>query len=304
MTSTRSRRAACEHAAALLVPLFACATAQGDDAAPAQPADAAAPAEPTPESKAIGLQVNVDVTNAYFYRGILQQDHGVIVQPAAKLTLNLMTDGDFKLDALVGTWNSFGDNAGTNTSALVEYWYESDLIAGFSLTKGKLSLTTTYTFLTSPSDAFQTVQELDMTLAFDDSEYLGPFALHPYALLAVETGANASDGADSNNGVYLELGVAPGFTFLIGETTVAVSFPMSVGLSLYDYYQDAAGNDSGFGFFQAGARASLPLPFGERLGQWSLNAGVYGLFLGSQTAAFNGGDHDELIATVGVQVNF
>ncbi len=268
------------------------------------PAPSSAPDQPAPPANPFSLQLNLDVTNAYFYRGILQQDDGAIVQPAAKLNVRAFENDDWTIDVFLATWNSFGSNGGSNTSDFIKNWYECDLLAGVVITRGNLSLTTSYVFLTSPSDAFATVQELDLTLSYDDSDLLGAFALHPYALVAIETGSAAADGADSDLGTYLELGVAPGFSFDLGETPVSVSFPLSVGLSLHDYYQDAAGSDDTFGFFQAGAKASIPLPFGDQFGKWSLNAGVAGLFLGDATAAYNNGSDAEFIATAGVQVNF
>ena len=249
------------------------------------------------------MQLNLDFTNAYFYRGIRQQDKGPIVQPAARLTTRLVDDAELKLDGFLGTWNSFGPNGGTQTGALVEDWYESDLYAGFTLTHGKFSLTTSYTFLTSPSDAFQTVEELGFTLALDDSEWLKEWSLKPYATLAFETGSNGSDGANLNNGVYLELGIAPGFSFDVGKTPVTVTFPASVGLSLADYYQDAGGSDESFGFAQFGAKASIPLGDPGRFATWTLNAGVSVLFLGDHTQDFNNGDDTEMIGTVGLQWN-
>ncbi|XVJ60042.1 MAG: hypothetical protein HEQ23_11845 [Tepidisphaera sp.] len=260
-------------------------------------------------NSAISVQLNLDFTNAYFYRGIRQQDKGLIVQPAARLTTRLVDDADLKLDGFIGTWNSFGPNGGTQTGALVEDWYESDLYAGFTLTHGKLSLTTSYTFLTSPSDAFQTVQELGFTLSLDDSEWmkahsLGGFSLKPYATLAIETGSNGSDGPDLDNGTYLELGIAPGFPFDVGKTSVTLTFPASVGLSLSDYYQDAGESDDTFGFVQVGAKASIPLAEPGRFGAWTLNAGVSVLYLGDHTKAFNNGDDAEVIGTVGLQWNF
>lgn len=187
---------------------------------------------------------------------------------------------------------------------LIEDWYESDLYAGVTLTRGKLSLTTSYTFLTSPSDAFQEVQELGFTLALDDSEWLKAWALKPYATLAIETGSNGSDGPDLDNGTYLELGIAPGFSFDIGRTPVTLTFPVSVGLSLADYYQDAAGEDDTFGFAQAGVKASVPLGEPGRFGTWTLNAGVSVLFLGDNTKAFNTGDDTEVVGMIGLQWNF
>ena len=253
---------------------------------------------------AISVQLNLDFTNAYFYRGIRQQDKGLIVQPAARLTTRLVDDAELKLDGFIGTWNSFGPNGGTQTGAFVEDWYESDLYAGFTLTHGKLSLTTSYTFLTSSSDAFQSVQELGFTLALDDSEWMKAWALKPYATLAIETGSNGSDGPDLDNGTYLEFGIAPGFSFDVGKTPVTLTVPASVGLSLSDYYQDAGGSDDTFGFAQVGAKASIPLGEPARLGTWTLNAGVSVLFLGDHTKAFNNGDDTEVIGTVGLQWNF
>jgi len=220
------------------------------------------PAAPVPEAhagSAIGVQINLDFTNAYFYRGIRQQDQGLIVQPAARLTARLADNESFKLDGFAGVWGSFGANGGSRNDDLVQEWYECDLLAGLTVTHDKLSLTASYTFLTSPSDAFETVQELDVSMALDDSDWLKAWSLKPYATLAIETGANASDGADSNTGVYLELGVAPGFSFDAGTTRITVSFPAVVGLSLSDYYQDGAGRDDSFGFAQIGAKASIPL---------------------------------------------
>jgi len=257
-----------------------------------------------PVGSAISVQINLDFTNAYFYRGIRQQDKGLIVQPAARITTRLVDDSEYKLDAFLGAWNSFGPNAGTQTGALVEDWYESDLYGGFTFTGGKLSLTTSYTFLTSPSDAFQTVQELGFTLTLDDTEWLKSWALKPYATLAIETGSNGSDGSDADNGTYLELGIAPGMSFDVGATPVTLTFPASVGLSLSDYYQDASGDDDTFGFAQIGAKASIPLGEPGRFGTWTLNAGVSVLLLGDHTKGFNNGDDTEVIGTVGIQWNF
>jgi hypothetical protein len=255
-------------------------------------------------ASAISVQLNLDFTNAYFYRGIRQQDKGLIVQPAARLTARLVDDADITLDGFIGTWNSFGPNAGTQTGGLIEDWYESDLYAGFTLTYDNVSLTTSYTFLTSPSDAFQEVEELGFTLALDDSEWMSAWALKPYATLVFETGSNGSDGPDLDNGTYFELGIAPGFSFDVAATPVTITFPASVGLSLSDYYQDAAGEDDTFGFAQVGAKASIPLGQPGRFGAWTLNAGVSVLFLGDHTKDFNKGDETEVIGTVGLQWNF
>jgi hypothetical protein len=255
---------------------------------------------------AIGVQINLDYATAYYFRGIVQEDAGLIIQPSARLTANLGATDDCKLDAFIGTWNSFqGQKTDASTRGdFTEYWYESDLYGGLVLTAGKWSLTTSYTFLTSPSDAYETVQELGLSLAFNDAEWLREWSLKPYATVAIETGADASDGADSDAGTYLELGIGPAFSFNVVRTPVTLVFPVAVGLSLSDYYQDSEGDDDTLGFAQVGARASIPLGEPGRLGAWTLNAGVSLLVLGDHTSEFNGGDETEVIGTLGLQVNF
>lgn len=245
---------------------------QTSAAAPAE--SAAATDDAAAVGSAISVQLNLDFTNAYFYRGIRQQDKGLIVQPAARVTTRLVDESEIKFDAFVGSWNSVGPNAGTQDGQLVEDWYESDLYVGATLTHGQLAFTTSYTFLTSPSDAFETVQELGFTLALDDSMWLKAWALKPYVMLVVETGSNGSDSPDLDNGVYLELGIAPGSSFDVVETPITFTFPASVGLSVSDYYQDASGDDDAFGFAQVGAKVSIPLGEPGQFGTWTLNAGV------------------------------
>lgn len=252
------------------------------------------------------LQLNLDYATAYFYRGIIQEDTGFILQPSAKMTARLHEHGDFKVEAFLAAWNSFhGQKTAEHTdSDFLEYWYEFDIIGGATFTKGAFSLTAQYAFLTSPSDAFETVQELNFILAYDDADLLGDFSLHPYVLLAIETGADASDGGDSDPGTYLELGIAPGFSFDAGRTPVSITFPTSIGLSLHNYYQNAARDDDTFGFIQIGAKASFPLPIGDRYGSWSINAGASAMFLGDHTTDFNDGQREQFIATVGLQIDF
>lgn len=265
----------------------------------------AQPEAATESNSRLSLQLNLDATTAYFYHGINQEDTGFILQPAARLTYNLYEKEDLKLDAILGTWNSVhsrktGATVGGDSAS---YWYESDLIGGVVLTSGKFSLTSTYTVLTSPSDAYKTVQELDFTLAYDDTEMLKDFALHPYATLGWEIGANGSDGGDSNAGIYLELGVAPGFTFDAGKTPVSISFPVTVGLSLHDYYQNGLGEDDTFGFASVGVKGSIPLNSEGRF-KWTLNAGVSAMFFGDHVADFNSGRDHQCVGTVGLQLNF
>lgn len=304
----------------VLVPALGTTVAMGQPAEPTEvasepPAELPVLSTPDPEAHVnanaatkspFSLQLNLDYTSAYFYRGIIQEDSGFILQPAAKLTINLHESEEWELDAYFAAWNSFhGQKTGAKPAGdFSEYWYESDLLGGLAFSSGTLSFAMQYVFLTSPSDAYETVEELNFTVGFDDSDLLGAFAFKPYALLAIETGADASDGAHSDTGTYLELGIGPGFQLDYGTTPITITFPASVGLSLEDYYQDATGDDDAFGLAQVGVKASIPLPMSTRYGAWTLNAGVSAILLGDHTGDYNGGNHEEVVATIGLQLNF
>lgn len=98
-------------------------------------------------------------------------------------------------------------------------------------------------------------------------------SLRPYATLATENNSDGSDGPDLNNSAFLELGIAPEFSFDVHTTPIKLTLPKLVGLSLSGYYQDAVGADDTFGFGQVGAKAYIP--FGEpgRFGAWTPDAG-------------------------------
>lgn len=258
------------------------------------------------ERSRIAFQLNFDATTAYFYRGIIQEDSGLILQPAARVTMPVIEADGIKVDAFVSVWNSIhsqetGADSGGGTFAT---WYEADIAGGVVISSGPVSFTASYTALTSPNGAFATVQELGATLALDDSAWLKAWALKPYATIAFEIGDDASDGADSDSGIYGELGISPGLTFDAGSTPITLTFPVAVGVSLSDYYQDANGNDSTFGYLQVGAKAAIPLGDAGPAGTWNLNLGVSWLLLGEHTKAYNSGDDSEIIGTIGVQWNF
>lgn len=266
------------------------------------------PSTPAPaaseEPSRFHLSIGADYTTKYYFRGIRQEDSGFIIQPFADAALDLVRSDAATLSAKIGVWNSFhGEATGATTGdSFVKHWYECDLYAGLGFTVGKWALDARYYFYTSPSDAFGTVEEFDFGASFDDSEYLGAWSLKPSVVLAVETGSNAADGA--TNGTYLQLGISPGFTFDADPFKgIAVSFPVTLGLSLSNYYEADDDNDA-FGYVSVAAKVSIPLGEGGSWGAWALNASVQGLFLGDAAESISGGDDAEFIATVGVSVSF
>ena len=187
-----------------------------------------------------------------------------------------------------------------NTTA----WYEMDFYAGLSLgLVGQWQADVVYTQYMSPNDTFSTVKELALSLAFDDSERMGALALAPYVMLAIETSGNA---AGIESGAYVEFGVEPGLP--LEDSPVSLTFPVTLGLSLSDYYQNVVGmvaeNDA-FGYFDLGLIASVPLlRVNERYGSWEISGGVHLLFLGDSLEALNAGDQFQAIGSFGVSIGY
>lgn len=278
----------------------------GTQPKPPRPVTPAPALEGEGESSRFHAAFGVDYTTSYLGRGLYCEDSGLILQPYADFALDLYRADDLTVLFTFGTWNSFhGAATGAMTSdGFVENWFECDLYAGVGFTTGTWELDMQYYFYTSPSDAAGTIEEAYFSFAYDDSELLGAWAMHPTAVLAIETGNNAADGG--RNGTYLELGIAPGFSFDAGlGEDIEISFPVSVGLSLDNYYEGANGEDDVFGFASVGATASLPLGLDPSWGAWTLSAGVQALFLGDAAASFNTNNDDfEVIATVGISLEF
>lgn len=152
----------------------------------------------------------------------------------------------------------------------------------------------------SPNDRFRTVQELALSLGYNDAGLLGPFALNPSLLVAFELAGQADAGR--HRGVYLQLGVAPGVTLLEKtRTPVTITFPLLVGLSLSEYYEFGTGRDSTFGYFSGGVSAAVGLGFvPAAFGSWQLKGGVSVLTLGDNLRRVNNRDDVEVIGTLGL----
>lgn len=247
----------------------------------------------------------VDYTTAYYSRGLLYEDEGLILQPWLELSLEVWRGDEVTVSVIAGTWNSYqgeGTDAGT-TDSTRENWYESDLYAGFGIATGNWYFEAEYQWYTSPSDAWDTVEELYFTAAYDDSEAMGAWSMQPTAVLAIETGDEANDGYAT--GTYLQLGVSPGVYPEEGAFEGwEITFPVSVGLSLSNYYEGDDGENDFFGFVSAGVTASRTLGLDESWGEWSVYGGIQALFLGDMTSTYNDGDDTVAILTLGVSIEF
>ena len=147
----------------------------------------------------------------------------------------------------------------------------------------------------SPNQAFGTVKELALALSYDDG------LLGPYATFAFELDGQADGGL--NEGTFLQLGVEPGWA--IPNSDVGISFPVSVSLSLNDYYEGAAGDET-FGFFNVGAIVSVPLSgIPAEYGSWAITGGVNLHVFGDALKSINGSTDDvEPIGVFGISLGY
>ena len=258
-----------------------------------------------PNTGKVSVSAGSDWTSAYFFRGILQEDQGLILQPWAELGLNLG-----RVDLSLGSWNSFHDEqtgAGEDTTS--DSWYEADFYLGLATPINEmLSLSVTYTSYTSPNDAFDTVNDLAFGLGYDDSGSEG-LALNPSLTVIFETDGQADQNGEptgTDEGVYVEIAIAPSFSPSADGalSNLSVEVPVTLGLSAEDYFEDGDGDDDTFGYLDIGIEGSLPLAVPADSGVWSLTAGVHFLYLGDNLEQINNDDDFEVIGTLGVSMEY
>jgi hypothetical protein len=240
--------------------------------------------------------IGFDITNAYYFHGIRQEDRGFIIQPYADLYFKVYEGSGFltSLSVDLGIWNSFHSNRGV--ASTTSNWYEFDFSAGLTATLAeKWSLGVAFRYYGSPGDYFDNAYTTTFRLGYDDKDLLGAFSLQPYVLVEWELDGKSANGPDT--GVYYEVGITPNVD--VGPVNLAL--PIRAGFGSSDYYA----GDEGFGYVSAGLVATYGLTFvPECLGEWSLTASATYLHLGEGTEVSNDGDDDEVIFTGGLKVAF
>lgn len=256
----------------------------------------------------VSVSTGADFSHAYFFRGIVQERSGAVAQPFFEVSFNLFegTEGLNDVSLAFGQWNSLhtGPSGGEGPAQNVGAWYESDFYTGVGFGVDNWDFGLTYTAYLSPNDAFGTVKELALNLVVDDTAWLGRLALSPHLVMAVELDGQADGGA--SEGVYVELGVEPSIDagLRVGGNPIALTVPVTLGISLSDYYEATPGNDSAFGFADIGIVATLRLPVAQSYGDWEVNAGLHLMTLGDALTTFNRGDDLQAVGTFGFSLGY
>ena len=250
---------------------------------------------------------SVDVVTNYFDNGILQENAGILVQPALEFNIALPFDDGLlaNTSAVVGTWHSIHTDRTGSTHDSVAPWYEADVYVGLEKGLGDFTAGAFVERVTSPSEAFQDYTEFNFALAYDDSQWWGePIlpgfnGLQPSANVTVEAGGSV-DGFDART--LLILGIEPGVNIVASETQpVNLYVPVSAGIDLNDYYQSFDGEStSGLGYVEAGLKLQTVLPF---LNNATIHAGPYLVYFVNDARDLSSDDY-EVIGKFGIEIPF
>ena len=258
-------------------------------------------------TKGVTGEFGLSFTTQYFLRGIQQENQGIIVQPWLELRYDVYEGtGDLKdVNLTFGQWNSLHEGPTGSGGPADSMWYESDFYIGFTGEVGdRLACGVTYTSYYHPNGARSDVEELAFSAGYDDKGVIEVFAsgLQPSVVLAFELDGQMDEGTRGNTGVYAQLGIKPSFQF--GQFTLDV--PVTMGVSLNNYYEDPGSSDDEFlGFLDIGAVISTAIPdLPARMGPWQAEAAVHWMLLGDSNEDRNGGDAGELIFSCGIRTTF
>lgn len=245
------------------------------------------------ESRFSGI-AQLDVTNAYIFRGIMQEKRGLIAQPWGEAYVNLYSSDTGLIrdvTAGFGVWLSIHSEETLATNG-PESIYEADYYPLVSVDlAGGFNLLTIYYFYDSPNGAWgPAVQELNFKLSYDDSEALG---LSPWMNLAIET---YSSSLGANSGTGLQFGIAP---TLWENDTFSISGSAEVGLTLDDYYDGVDANENTFGYANLGVGVGVPIT-----DTWSSNLGFKYFLFGDDLETVNSGHGGHGVVTASLTAEF
>jgi hypothetical protein len=227
------------------------------------------------------------------FRGIQQERDGFIWQPYVDLGLTVWDDEEAPIRSVtlgMGVWNSFQSKKTLARDSGPSNLYETDFYPSLTVgLPGNFETSLIYYVYTGPNGSFDTVQEMDFLVAYDDSELLGRLAMAPTVTFAVETeGTSFGDRRGSFAGVGLE----PTLWASDNENCpLSISVPLAVGLSIDNYYEEPGRSNDTFGYAQAGLTVGMDLPFvPEEAGTWNLSVTGNGYYLGQSLRRANSDD--------------
>jgi hypothetical protein len=236
---------------------------------------AACAAAPTAASaQDIGLHGFADVSYKNDYitpRGLPVTTEGQTVQVVEGLVLDFAQKpgGLFTDVALVGgtfmDWNPnyspLHNNQGFN---------EFDWFVGANAKIGKdWKIGAQYVEFISPQNFYVTEQNVELSVAFDDSSYLKPINFQPYAKVFLATAGGSTVVTGRHGGTFdVELGAVPNIDLHPYKIPVILSAPTWITVGPSSFW----GGGGNAGVFSTGLKATYPLKLPATAGHWAVYA--------------------------------
>jgi hypothetical protein len=227
------------------------------------------------ESFASGL-LGVEVSSAYINKGRLF-DSSAVFQPFAAVIIPTKLElGGVKV-AVVGATKQ-----NLHTADPLKSWARSEVNAGLSFNKDRLTLVSTYEWVSSPNDSYTDSQGVNLTLSFDDSG-VSPIALKPHV-----RGYFGTKGGFEPVANYYEVGIAPS----VAVYNTEVAFPVNLGFGSKNFYK----NGEKYGYTSVGVSTSTPLSQSVSL--------IAGVTYFNTNDKVNSGTKDLWLTSAGIVVKF
>jgi hypothetical protein len=264
--------------------------------------------EAAPNTGAIKFSIGADYVTGYYFRGALQDNGSLIIQPYLGATFNAVSSDDVNVDLSLSTWNSMTSGREEGAVSWDNVWYESDLVANAAVTAFGFKFNAIYTAYFYPSDAFESIQEIGFVAGIDEKKFLGDslggFTINPYIGWYFEI----ADGNGEEN-QYIELGFNPSYTLDMKDVpyvgNASISFPIVIGLTMDHYFTDDSGDNEFFGYVSVGAATSIPLPMPAKYGAWNLNGSLSYLYLNADSLeAANNDSKNAFVGKLGVSIAY
>jgi len=256
----------------------------------------------------ISGDIGFTVTNDYVSRGILQTpEAGVKFQPYLDLYFKLYEGTGFinNVTFNLGFWSNLETDDHFYPGKKTSVWEEFDYMPGIAVTFAKnFTFTVSYFEFDSPNQTFSAARSINLNLAYNDTDLLGMWALHPHVTFLQEVdghagmnnAASASPVNTAKCGQYYEVGIAPSFTFMKdSKYAPTLTLPVTAGFGSNGFY------GSGFGYASAGGTISVPLAFiPSGFGAWTASAGGTYYYVGKYPAdvagplTFSNGDRHSI----------
>lgn len=240
----------------------------------------------------ISLDAGVDYVTKYFFRGLLVEDDGYIVQPHAQINFHVVSGCDVEFTLFTGMWASLhGDDVSENNAQDPEVVNEFRFMLGAELDLyDMLTVTTTYMIQAFPNGVNtlfgdEDIHEINVLVELHDGAItksnfsINPFMMYSYQLH--DSNPNANNFSDES--AFFLFGVKPTIAVnLMPDVDLAISIPVTIGMGgNNNAYVDAQGDGHTYGFTSVGLQGALPLWFiPKRFGSWNFVAGVDVYFLG------------------------